>query len=435
MSLIQISNLGPVKNYSERTDDMLLILIGEQTSGKSTVAKMIFFCKSISDEFKKFLMEPKNFTGRKQGSFLHGFYKVLRTKFMEYFGTTKHMDFFEIKYTFDNEENVKIILEESYANIYFSKDLRDKCNELIYTIKEYYQNQEKDFSKKLDLKLWTSQQEKFEKMVDMEVNRIFAQEYTPIFIPAGRSMLSTNSEFFYTRTPNKYDVLMNDFIERIRILQKQYFQKMEDIVLDRIKLSSDEIDFKSVNKAIGLVRKILKGDYIHDKSGEKIYYEKEKFVKLIQASSGQQESLWIVLMLFSVILNHQKVYMVIEEPEAHLFPTAQKEILELIILMIHSTESRVILTTHSPYILTSANLLMYSSYVEQDSKREQDIVTDEFRIANEDVSAYLLKDFSETNIMDRENKMIDASKIDTISEELNIAIDRLLEMEMEHGLH
>ena len=37
--------------------------------------------------------------------------------------------------------------------------------------------------------------------------------------------------------------------------------------------------------------------------------------------------------------------------------------------------------------------------------------------------------------MDRENKMIDASTIDTISEELNIAIDKLLEMEMEHGLY
>ena len=31
--------------------------------------------------------------------------------------------------------------------------------------------------------------------------------------------------------------------------------------------------------------------------------------------------------------------MVIEEPEAHLFPTAQKEMLELIILMINATSS------------------------------------------------------------------------------------------------
>lgn len=35
----------------------MMILIGEQASGKSTIAKTIFFCKSISDEFKLYVIQ------------------------------------------------------------------------------------------------------------------------------------------------------------------------------------------------------------------------------------------------------------------------------------------------------------------------------------------------------------------------------------------
>ena len=62
-------------------------------------------------------------------------------------------------------------------------------------------------------------------------------------------MLATNSDFFHTLTPNKYDILMNEFIERITILQKQYSQKLEDIITDRKKTSLAEIDFFECGKS------------------------------------------------------------------------------------------------------------------------------------------------------------------------------------------
>ena len=45
MSKILIENLGPVEHFEEDVDDKLLILIGEQASGKSTIAKAVFFCR------------------------------------------------------------------------------------------------------------------------------------------------------------------------------------------------------------------------------------------------------------------------------------------------------------------------------------------------------------------------------------------------------
>lgn len=436
MSRIRIENLGPVHYFENDTDEEMMVLIGEQASGKSTIAKTIFFCKSISEEFKKLLMNrdivmmsPYQLRG------LTGFKKRLRTKFIEYFGTTKHMEPFSIFYTFDNGEYMEIKLEDGYANIHFSLKLEKQCQSMMNDTRGYYiQQEQRTVSDNADLRLWMSDRNDFIEKIDNNVNRIFGQNYTSIFIPAGRSMLATNSDFFHTLTPNKYDILMNDFIERITILQKQYSQKLEDIITDRKKTSLAEIDFASVDKAKRLVTQILKGEYVNDKDGEKIYYSSRRFVKLVQASSGQQEALWIVLMIFSIILNRQKVYLVIEEPEAHLFPNAQKEMLELIALMINSTGSKVILTTHSPYILTATNLIMYSFFVENKQSDKDAVVPRTYRISSEKVTAYMLKDHQAQDIIDREDHMIDAAKIDEISEILNDATDKLIEREIKNGL-
>ena len=104
----------------------------------------------------------------------------------------------------------------------------------------------------------------------------------------------------------------------------------------------------------------MKADYISENDGEKIYFDEYHWVKLMYGSSGQQEVLWILMLAFATILEKNKSFIIIEEPEAHLFPIAQKDVMSLISLMINSTNSKVIITTHSPYILTSTNILLYS---------------------------------------------------------------------------
>lgn len=54
---------------------------------------------------------------------------------------------------------------------------------------------------------------------------------------------------------------------------------------------------------------MLRGDYVNESDGEKLYYSDREYVKLMYASSGQQEVLWILLLIFIRILEQRnKVY-------------------------------------------------------------------------------------------------------------------------------
>ena len=109
---------------------------------------------------------------------------------------------------------------------------------------------------------------------------------------------------------------------------------------------------------------ILKGKYGIDQWGEKIRLSSNQYVHLKDASSGQKESIRILQHILLSILENQKFFNVVEEPEAHLFPVAQKALIELLVLMTnHLPESQLIITTHSPYVLTIINNLLFASRV------------------------------------------------------------------------
>lgn len=129
------------------------------------------------------------------------------------------------------------------------------------------------------------------------------------------------------------------------------------------------------------------------------------------------------------LLHKQKTFIIIEEPEAHLFPDAQRTMVELISLMMRVTDSIVMLTTHSPYILTSANLLVYAGSIEKQVNKVNLIIDSAVRIPPNDFIGYSISEGTLQDIYDREVHMMDAEYIDQISTSINKDLDKLLEIE------
>jgi predicted ATPase len=139
--------------------------------------------------------------------------------------------------------------------------------------------------------------------------------------------------------------------------------------------------------------------------------------------------------LFYTLYEKQKSFRIIEEPEAHLYPLAQKKIIELISLIVNSTQSQVIITTHSPYILNILNNLLMYSIVIKNNPSSIDEVTDHFGAQNlnssklekinlslSEVQGYALSNKSTnycTTIIDNETGLIGGNFLDSVTEELN----------------
>ena len=129
----------------------------------------------------------------------------------------------------------------------------------------------------------------------------------------------------------------------------------------------------------------------------------------------------------------QTVY--IEEPEAHLFPSAQRNMVELIACVFNSDPEKLqfFITTHSPYVLTAINNLIQAGMLYEESSQDvlpklEEIVPRYKALITSDLSAYVLENGKAENMLDKETGLIDANLIDGVSDELAIEFDELLDL-------
>lgn len=126
---------------------------------------------------------------------------------------------------------------------------------------------------------------------------------------------------------------------------------------------------------------------------------------------------------------------IIEEPEAHLFPAAQKKIVELLGLVFNNARSplQLIITTHSPYVLTSLNNLIQASIISKNSAKSKELVNKiipkEIIIENSFLNAYAFKEGKAESIIDNETGLIYSEYLDLVSEEIAVQFDQLLDVE------
>ncbi len=126
---------------------------------------------------------------------------------------------------------------------------------------------------------------------------------------------------------------------------------------------------------------------------------------------------------------------VIEELELHGFPTLQKALLNYVVeRRKHPSLNNAyfVLPTHSPYILSAINNLIFAAKVGAQSKElasEADkIIKKEVWISKEDFSAFYIKDGKAVSILDEKTGLIDENELDLISEDLAGEFDALMDL-------
>lgn len=453
MQKIIVKNFGPI-DHAEITISPLLVLIGEQASGKSTIAKLIYFFKSLGDEFltRYYLSENKHIDYKKNVIF------PIRAKFYELFGSTLHLPDFEIVYLYDNNESITLSLnqekklETKLSNNFFSKgdrsDLKNFKQQLVDL--KYKINLTQNIVEKVSLE---EQQTACLRSMAQKINSIFGNNHNDsLYIIAGRNamvgysdtfekMLSMHIQqqmenkgklVFDTKEQTIDETLMLEFMKKVSFL-RQTFSKVGDF--EGFISEKERNDAKDLKVAYSLVNKVIKGKFSTTTYGEKIVVDEPqgRYVSLKDASSGQQESIRILQDVFYSIYSGNNVFRIIEEPEAHLFPESQMYLIQLLVILLnHNQKNQIIITTHSPYVLTVINNLLYAYEIGKKHKQAvKEIIEEKSWIDPMKVGSYMLSNGKSDDIFDRDLKMIKAECIDGVSSILNEQFDNLLNLENE----
>lgn len=242
-----------------------------------------------------------------------------------------------------------------------------------------------------------------------------------LFIPAGRSFLSIlqQNAFKIFRENPKLDPVMWDFGAKL----ENYKQFYAD---DALEYESDPLSVRSQE----LINLLLKGKY--RRANEQDWIDSGgRSVILSDASSGQQSVLPMLLALSSRETRTRDVSVIIEEPEAHLFPDSQRHVVRLLALLQRRYAMRFLVTTHSPYILTALNNLIIAEEVSTklgEASIREVVGGADFLLSYDDVRAYTIQDGRLVSILDEESRLIGVNVIDGVSEVLGEEFDRLLDL-------
>lgn len=335
MSRIRIKNFGPIKSGLNENDGWINIkkvtlFIGNQGTGKSTIAKLI----SSMTWIEKALIRDKD---------LFKINKVDKKWFIDIC-------------SFQNLEN------------YFN----DK------TEIEYEGNAYK-------IKLIKN---------DVKIEKKYGEKYSfpkVMYVPSERNLASTVKNIRDLKgLPNTLYTFSDEYLDALNDLNKEislpisnaklvYDKKTETTILKEddysLNLNEASSGYQSFVPLFLVTRYLGEGRFKKNSNKFKnisINQEKklkEELMDILLNKNLSNEVKKASLEFLSSQYNYSSFINIVEEPEQNLFPTSQREILNSLLEINNINEdNKLIITTHSPYILNFLNLSIYGNFLYNKTK-------------------------------------------------------------------
>ncbi|WP_186263228.1 AAA family ATPase [Burkholderia gladioli] len=429
-----VEKFGPIKSC-EIELHRFMTFIGPQSSGKSTIIKLMYFFLSLRDDLAVYL------TDRLEAGSDAVKWKDLeqrfRIRFLEFWGPTIQDREMRVHFQYAHEITIEVTLDK-HRQIQFTKfDFSKKLSESIEALQVRLGRAHKvTASNRMPLfatpDLVAAQRRRATLVAEIqsEVSKIFGFSKQLLFIPAGRSLLSTVADQLANIDRKRLDYPLHQFIERINYSKPFFDRPLSQIVEEQKVYLKSRLDEGAIKTCRELMAKILKGEFRQTKDEGRLYFSKSNYTKINYASSGQQESVWILLLIFLITLEATETILFVEEPEAHLFPEAQKHIVDLLTFAYGSLGCDLIVTTHSPYILGAINNCLYAHLLASSLGQSEvsRVIPSKHWIDPKDSTGWYVHAGELTSIVDDELRFLDTSLVDSAADIINNDYERLLEM-------
>ncbi|MBT9310855.1 AAA family ATPase [Leptothoe kymatousa] len=423
---LTIKNFGGIK-FLEIEIKPITVLIGPQASGKSICAKLLFYFRHFNRHIVDFIVSRKA---------IEQLVPNYCQTFREYFPASSWgNEAFEI--TYRTTKDFLKVTRSSQDKQAINLNYGDFHRETIAIQNRSYQIVAKaiDSIQNSPLESWESERLAPQTLINTLGSHSEGRiPINQIFIPASRSIFSILQENYFSLLIDNqsFDPLIQRFgafYERIKRFRGTFYEVFSE---------SNDLAHASIKE---LIDEILSSKYIQEDNLDFLVHKDKRKVRISEASSGQQETLPLVLTLAALVGSktsfNQKNSIYIEEPEAHVFPSTQKKIVELIATAFKYRESQsdFFITTHSPYILTAINNLLQAGELYSKAINRPDIIekankiVPAFKALNHDeIAVYSLDNAQCLSILDPETGLISASQIDEVSDEIGSEFDSVLDL-------
>jgi predicted ATPase len=365
--MLIVKNLGPLKDL-ELELKPTMVFIGPQASGKSTLAKLI----AIVRDYSFLTSTEEDLSAFTQGS-------------MAFFQDYNIQNFFSAETYFSySSARYCIVYDKGHFK---SSSVSDLQATKIDKIRNSFGGEKRD--------------PQFIKFLSFYCN---LQNKSSIYIPAERSFIPLISGAFFNLANNNVPIPKNI------LTFGAAFERA------RSELQELTIDFLDIV-------------YKYENNQDRIYLKPGQNLKLTESSSGLQAAVPLVVTIeanYRTLQGMQPgISFVIEEPELNLYPITQKELVNYLIAKCTSTSTsagtnELVITTHSPYILSALSncLFAYSVAQKRPDKNEaiNAIVPKASWLNSEHFNAYYVANGQIENIFNPDTGVIRESVLDEASE-------------------
>ena len=407
MATIQIKNLGPIKDTGLINLTDVLLVIGRQSSGKSTFMKVLCFCRWIEK------------------------------KIMTSFDNTIYA------YTHNNRFTKDLKQFHRIDEMYFKEDTEIIYDGDVVTISLTGVDQNAKINRKL---------EAWEDRYNSKLS----------YIPAERNLVSAVQNINDTYKAKERDSIFN-FIQEWYEAKDTYgsdnkltlsltddFKYYSDNGLDYVVLPNGKpiTSFYASSGVQSIMPIDVMTDYIMGVVGKVVKFSMSDLMNRLMESldtdvrneivHGTHEVTEEELAPIREKMKYQSAQLFIEEPEQNLYPDAQRKLVQNIIRHLKAVKSvgkhrsMVVLTTHSPYVLSILNVLIADAAAVEKKpgdERLKDVVDESTLLPTDAFSAYFInKDGVFEDIKDMEIPMLSGINLDSVSDWVDEHVGRINEI-------
>lgn len=399
MTHLIIKNIGPVVDVDIQLNDVN-VFIGPQSSGKSTIAKIISYCSWIEkntilssrggDDFKEKLISFHNldeayFDSNSYLLYESGCCSIEATgvDFEAKISITLNK---EVNKIFKNHKISYIPAERNFvAAIPSLGKYNETHNSIISFLYDWFKAKQRysslhhfvvpieelkcisySYSKENDIDQIILNNKK---KIKLQNSSSGLQSIIPLLIVWNYSL---NAVFEEERAQSPFEIL--HFEEKTKLLQEELIDKLDSLIASQKRLLEEYSD------------------------------KKDKFSKQIFKSIlRQQEEIANVMGLYS---KYHYSHLIVEEPEQNLFPETQRDLVYYLLQSLNNgRDNRLVITTHSPYILYALNNCMMG-YLVRTKIKNNELLSRNAWIDPNKVSVWEIHDGKLVSIQDDRTKTI-----------------------------